>query len=102
MSFAGHVLDMIKRNNQNAELRKKHRSAFQKVSAKSKLNRRIIFPTIPKEKLDRIKNNIRSKAKKEKQIIAVKVVLILSIGILFFYFAFPIVIEYVSQYLDLL
>lgn len=98
MSFAGHALDMIKRNNQNQALREKHREHFKNKASKSLLNRRTIYPKVAAEKLEGIKKEIRSKAKMERlklnaKAIALSILYIL-IAILFIYKGIPIIIAF--------
>ena len=67
MSSAGHIIDMIRRENQNRALKEKHRKQYQKVKEAylTKLQHKDVvhYQTIPPEKLAKIKAEIRTKIK---------------------------------------
>ncbi|GIZ16104.1 hypothetical protein [Capnocytophaga catalasegens] len=70
MSYAGHIIDMIKRINTNNSLKKAHRARNNKRNAsltyKTSENQ-FINDDIPPEVLEEIKLNICTKIKKEQQ-----------------------------------
>lgn len=66
---AGHILDMINRLKQNRAIRPSNKAKFKEHNRETTYSKRrkIKFKTVPKEKLEEIKNQIRSQAKSEKK-----------------------------------
>lgn len=66
---AGHILDMINRLKQNREMRPSNKAKFKEHNRETiySKRRKIKFKTVPKEKLEEIKNQIRARAKSERK-----------------------------------
>ena len=66
---AGHILDMINRLKQNRAIRPSNKAKFKEHNRETiySKRRKIKFKTVPKEKLEEIKNQIRAQAKSEKK-----------------------------------
>ena len=66
---AGHILDMINRLKQNRAIRPSNKSKFKEHNRETiySKRRKIKFKTVPKEKLEEIKNQIRARAKSERK-----------------------------------
>lgn len=70
MSYgAGHILDMINRLKQNRAIRPSNKAKFKEHNRETiySKRRKIKFKTVPKEKLEEIKNQIRARAKSERK-----------------------------------
>lgn len=97
MSFGGHVLDMIKKNNQNEALRRSRRESRRKSSAKSILNsNKIVYPKISKEKLQKIKAEIRVQFKRERRIRTVKTIVISTIILVIIFYGGKILLVHIT------
>lgn len=66
---AGHILDMINRLKQNRAIRPSNKAKFKEHNRETiySKRRKIKFKTVPKEKLEEIKNQIRARAKSERK-----------------------------------
>lgn len=66
---AGHILDMINRLKQNRAMRPSNKAKFKENNRETiySKRRKIKFKTVPKEKLEEIKNQIRAQAKSERK-----------------------------------
>ncbi len=66
---AGHILDMINRLKQNRAIRPSNKAKFKEHNRETiySKRRKIKFKTVPKEKLEKIKNRIRAQVKSEKK-----------------------------------
>ena len=70
MSYgAGHILDMINRLKQNRAIRPSNKAKFKEHNRETiySKRRKIKFKTVPKEKLEEIKIQIRARAKSERK-----------------------------------
>lgn len=70
MSYgAGHILDMINRLKQNRAIRPSNKAKFKEHNRETiySKRRKIKFKTVPKEKLEEIKKQIRARAKSERK-----------------------------------
>ena len=70
MSYgAGHILDMINRLKQYRAIRPSNKAKFKEHNRETiySKRRKIKFKTVPKEKLEEIKNQIRARAKSERK-----------------------------------
>ena len=66
---AGHILDMINRLKQNRAIRPSNKAKFKEHNRETiySKRRKIKFKTVPKEKLEEIKNQIRARVKSERK-----------------------------------
>lgn len=87
MSYAGHVLDMIKRMRANREMLHSNKKGFRDhIEIKEKRRTFVRFKKISKEEMEEVKENIRSKARREKRryyIASVVVSVILVVAMIF-------------------
>ncbi|WP_321280153.1 hypothetical protein [Marinifilum fragile] len=89
MSYAGHVLDMIKRMRANREMLHSHKKGFRDhIEIKEKRRTFVRFKKISKEEMKEVKEHIRTEARREKRryyiaSIVVSIILIVALILIF-------------------
>lgn len=102
MSFGGHVLDMVKRNNQNQALRKKHRTHIKQQATTFKVRnkaRKISYPKMSAEELRAFKDKVQKKSEDQRKILILKIIPFTIAAIVIIAILFHIIGRIIADYL---